>query len=308
MNHLVLTDFFSAGKPLRIALSKRLGIGQLTDKHPLLHRHFEASASENQHLLSEPIPCSRVTIDVFKVGNALKNLADVDDATLRLRPSGSVDAYISLSSQMTLEVDDVLEKLTYVLSGYELPDRVYPVYGALPRDISGDYDYSAMEKAALDNTAIDLSERQLLVRDIVADLLNIDATHIREDSDFFLLGGNSLLLGKLAYLVRKQSGVDIGVTQIFSASTIAGIASLIDEWDKQGIWGKTRDEKGNDSASSNTAFSEEYDYEQDLEFAQSKKRKQDHPLVLIVQALPFLFFYPFKTALTCGFKFSSPLS
>jgi hypothetical protein len=50
---------------------------------------------------------------------------------------------------------------------------------------------------------------------------------ITDDSDFFLLGGNPLLLGKLSYFIRKAAGAN------FTNSTIKGIASLIEVEDGQ---------------------------------------------------------------------------
>ncbi|KAJ7738205.1 hypothetical protein B0H14DRAFT_3516093 [Mycena olivaceomarginata] len=47
-----------------------------------------------------------------------------------------------------------------------------------------------------------------------------------------------------------------------------------------------------------------YDYEEDVGASQEKVRGQCHPVSMIVQALPFVFFYPLKTALTYMF-FSS---
>ncbi|KAF8957111.1 AMP-dependent synthetase and ligase [Flammula alnicola] len=296
----------SAGKPLRIALSKRLGIGKLTDDHPTLHRHFEATLPQNQHLLSEPIPCSRVAVNLHNVEKAIRNVASVDDVALRCRSDGSADAYISLALQSTLVSGDVIQLISLVLDGYEVPSRAYHLHGPLLRGASGYYDYYAMEKQLLGNMAVTMSQWQLLVRDIVAEMLSIDPGIFARIRTSFLLGGNSLLLGKLSYQIRRQAGINVGIAELFTESTIKGIAALIEEKDPSkahghidhdNVAGEKMDSRSTD-ASSTTAVSVDYDYEQDLEYAQSKRsRKQDHPLCLIVQAVPFLFFYPFKTAL-----------
>lgn len=49
---------------------------------------------------------------------------------------------------------------------------------------------------------------------------------IAADSDFFLLGGSSLLLGKLSYFIRKQIVVIVAVADIFTNSIIEGITNL----------------------------------------------------------------------------------
>ena len=48
------------------------------------------------------------------------------------------------------------------------------------------------------------------------------------EHNFFELGGHSLLAVKLITLVREEYAVDIPVSAIFEASTIAGMAAYID--------------------------------------------------------------------------------
>ena len=126
---------------------------------------------------------------------------------------------------------------------------------------------------------------------------NSDAERFR-----LLLGGNSLLLGKLSYHPRRKLGVSIGVMELFSKSTIQGIATLIEE--------KSRSEMdyGTDDDTKHTAnfsMALDHDFEHDLDH--HRKRwgwSQVCPLCLTVQAIPFLIFFPFKTAFTYGFTFS----
>ena len=309
INHLLLISallmyILSAGKPLRIGLSKRFGIGKLSDDVPPLHRHFEAALPDNQHLISEPIPCTRVTVGDHTVENVLRNIPGVEDVAVRWRPDESLDAYVSVALHSKLVVRDVITFISLLIPGYAIPTHMYLIRGPLARDFSGSYDFESMEKRALDNETIELDKPQLLIRDIFADILDVDPTCMRKDSDFFLLGGNSLLLGKLSYHLRRQFGVNIGVTELFSESTIQGIATLIEE-----KGGSETDHCANDTEitattnSSSTVLSTDYDFEQDPEYAGKRRgRSQDHPLCLAVQAIPFLVFYPFKTAFTCAFS------
>jgi hypothetical protein len=73
----------------------------------------------------------------------------------------------------------------------------------------GEVDFVEMEAEVARAHASVMSEQALLVRDIIGNLLVADAAMIKPDSDFFLLGRNSLLLGKLAHQIRKQTGVSI---------------------------------------------------------------------------------------------------
>jgi len=178
---------------------------------------------------------------------------------------------------------------------------MYLIHGPLACDIFGSYDYDRMEKQALDNDTIELDQQQLLVRDIFATILDVDPTYMRKDSDFFLLGGNSLLLGKLSHHLRRQLGVDIGITELFSESTIQGIATLIEEKGFE-TDGTDDDTKRNvtTASSSSTAFPTDHHFAHDPEYVgKMSGRSQVHPLCLAVQAIPFFIFRPLTNAFTC---------
>ncbi|KAJ7206571.1 acetyl-CoA synthetase-like protein [Mycena pura] len=290
----------SAGKPLRIKLATRLGLGCLSDATPLAQRHFEAQIPDAQASLSAPIPCARVACDPAEIERALLRIHGVHEAAARRRADdGAPEAFVAAPG---VEARALAEALAAVLPGYMLPDPLHVLSArALHRDAAGALDFAAMEalRAAANEAA--MSEQLLLVRDIVAGLLMADASKITGKSDFFLLGGNSLLLGKLAYQVRKATAVNIPVATLFTRSTIEEIASLIDGADLKGSpYRRNSSEttlvhgKGSDA----TLPAYDYSYPSDPLISRENCRGQAHPLSLIVQAFPFVFFYPLKAALT----------
>ncbi|KAI3616310.1 peroxisomal-coenzyme a synthetase, partial [Moniliophthora roreri] len=120
---------------------------------------------------------------------------------------------------------------------------------------------------------------------------------ITAKSDFFMLGGNSLLLGKLSYLIRKNTGISIAVAAIFSNSTIEGIASLI-EVEQRGLSLEALLEENLSTGATNSSDAT-LAYDPDPDFSVTRKsRRSTHPLTMLVQLIPTLFFYPLKTALT----------
>ncbi|KAF4611312.1 hypothetical protein D9613_007197 [Agrocybe pediades] len=292
----------SAGKPLRIGLSKRLRLRQMSDDEPILHRHYEATLPVTAaDTIFQPIPCSKVTVDTASIDRAIRQVPGVNEVALRQQADGTVDAYIYVATKSTLVPSDVSPLVSSILPGYAIPNRVFIVRRLL-RSPVGSYDFEAMEKELSTNSSEKLTKRQSLVRDIFAEILNLDPSCVRTGSDFFLLGGNSLLLGKLSHHVRRRSGVDVGIADLFSDSTIKGIASLIDEkaLPESGVYDldENDDAKGTRN-SSRTMVSMEYDYEHDAEFTGIRGRRgQHHPICLLVQAVPYLFFYPLKAALT----------
>ncbi|KAF7370972.1 Peroxisomal-coenzyme a synthetase [Mycena sanguinolenta] len=339
----------AAGKPLRIKLASRLGIGKMSDDVPALQRHYQVEAGampSKDAPLSTPIPCAKVGVDVGEVRRALR------------------DAFVA-GEGVGVDADEVERGLAEVLPGYAVPKPVHVLKGrsALPRvhtrerldsgfssagasktDVnfsssssttsdanshsdtcagcafcsadsadSDEFDFVAMEREVARQHAAKMGEHALRVRDIIGDLLLADAALMRPESDFFLLGGNSLLLGKLAYQIRRQTGVAIAVQQLFANSTIEGIAKIIEAdmlekgrgglqvpmpMRRKGLVG-TEEGAGTPGGRSEatTLNAPAYDYEED-EASRAKTRGQTHPLAMVVQALPFMFFYPFKTALT----------
>jgi len=65
-----------------------------------------------------------------------------------------------------------------------------------------------------------------IIAGLFAELLG--ASDIGAESDFFALGGHSLLATQLASRLRRAFGVELPLAELFSASTVAGIAEKID--------------------------------------------------------------------------------
>ncbi|KAF7353427.1 Peroxisomal-coenzyme a synthetase [Mycena sanguinolenta] len=301
----------SAGKPLRIKLATRLGIGSLSDSVPAFRRHFEADVPDSQASLSEPIRCSRVTFDIPLVERELLSIHGVHDVAVRCREDGSPEAFVSVASEF--DSNELKTTIADLLPGYAIPDPLHVLPGKLQRSDSGAIDFVAMEDEVAQLNASTMSEQALLVRDIIGNLLTADVGMINGDSDFFLLGGNSLLLGKLAYQIRKESGVSIPVATLFSHSTVKGIAALIDASDsKQGefsrMHGRNQSETTLVGGGRRTIPGASHSRNQsevtlvsdasDKSFVSKRARSQTHPLSLIIQIIPFIFFYPLKAALT----------
>ncbi|HEY5731500.1 MAG TPA: thioester reductase domain-containing protein, partial [Anaerolineales bacterium] len=68
-----------------------------------------------------------------------------------------------------------------------------------------------------------------------ANILDIDMSIIGHDSDFFDLGGHSLLMTLLMVEVRKSFQVSFNLREFFAASTLGKFAELIDERRRQEI-------------------------------------------------------------------------
>ncbi|KAF8998261.1 acetyl-CoA synthetase-like protein [Cyathus striatus] len=274
----------STGKPMRINLSTRLGFSAFSDSVSFIDRHFEAETPNAQSSHQDPIPSRRVVVDLHAIEVAIAGLGGVDHVAIHSR-EGSTEAYIS-ARDLDLDSAEIKRRISQILPGYAIPDALHILSTPLYKDEFGNVDFARMGEEIVLKSASLMTRNEVLLRRILSDLLNIEPVNISPSSDFFLLGGTSLLLGKLAYQIRKQTGVNLSVPALFMNSTVSGIANLIEVEDEK---------KYHDSAATSvTAFSPE-------EYASSKsqgRRGQTHPLVMIIQALPSIFFYPLKIAFT----------
>ncbi|KAK7038712.1 hypothetical protein VNI00_010596 [Paramarasmius palmivorus] len=283
----------SAGKPLRIKLSTRLGLGCLTDSVPLLQRHFEAEVPHAQASLSDPISCTTVSVNIQEVEDALRLIHGVDDVVVRYRQDGTPEAFLAVQSFVDSEL--VIRSVGDVLPGFAIP-QVH-ILAKLARHANGDFAFGIMEEQIAQQNSSSMSPQALIVKDIVSELLAIEPGTITAKSDFFMLGGNSLLLGKLSYLIRKRTGVSIAVAAIFTNSSIAGIGSLI-EIEQRGVSLEDLLEENLDTGATNSSdVTLAYDPDPEPPVKRNS-RGQTHPLTMLVQLVPVLFFYPLKAALT----------
>ncbi|TFK51941.1 acetyl-CoA synthetase-like protein [Heliocybe sulcata] len=294
----------NAGKPLRIKLAQRLGFDCFTDETPVLMRHFEATAPDKNVPLSEPIPCATVSLELSLVEQALHDIIGVLEVALRVKKDGMPEAFVSVAPDSGLQSADVHGALLGKVDGYCIPSPLYVLSEELARTAEGDVDFAHMEEKIQRRNASALSSTALVVRGAISRLLNIEPGIITYDSDFFLLGGNSLILGRLAHHLRKETGVVLQVSAIFTNSTVRGIAALIEE--EEANMSKTTlnsaqasiaEEKGGSYEDGDTDGSS-IDLES-LSYGSSRGRRgQTHPVALVIQALPLTFFYPLKAAWT----------
>jgi acyl carrier protein len=265
----------------------------MTDSVTVLARHFEATLGPNPGNLSEPIDCQPVSINPNSIETALSILAGVSDAAVYCRRDGTFEAFVSAEPGAEVDSSYIITALSVSLPGYSLPD-IHVLEGSLNRDSEGQCDFAALEEEVARLNSSAMSETALIIRDIVAELLNVESLKITAQSDFFLLGGNSLLLGRLSYHIRKKTGVTIAVPSIFTNSTIEGIAGLVQS--QQGPKSSAPSPTGTMVSDDDTLQGDDIEA---LPATPRGHRSQNHPLIVIIQSIPAIFYNPFKSALTC---------
>lgn len=272
----------------------------MTDSVPVVQRHFEAEVPPPLAALSEPVACSKVSVDLSVLRRTLLSTFGVSDVAVRFRHDGNPEAFVSMTGQDAPDEETLMKYISGILPGYILPDPLRVLRTPLLKSADGEVDFATMEEEFARQNASTMTPRELLVRDIISNLLSVESDRIKGDSDFFLLGGNSLLLGKLSYFIRKATGATIPISAIFTNSTISGIAELIESQQGHRVSNSTSVTSLPYKTIPNTPSDSTLSYgSEDGTYSSTGSRGQSHPLSILVQIFPFIFFYPLKTALTC---------
>ncbi len=271
----------------------------MSDAIPTFQRHFEAQVPSPLAPLSDPIPCSRVSLNIVALERAVRSLTGVKDFAVRLRSDGSAEAFATM---IPTDAPGLKSWLGKILHGYDIPERLHVVARPLARTESGDVDFKALKGRFYQDNLSTASSHESLVRDAVAEVLSLEPSMISSDSDFFLLGGNSLLLGKLSYHIRRESNISLPVSSMFVNSTVAGIADLLERQERNLSVDSLPSDKFSEFNTLLEATSTPHFHTQPPSVAETpspKSRNQWHPLSIIFQIIPFIFFNPLKSALTC---------
>ncbi|GAA4894946.1 SDR family NAD(P)-dependent oxidoreductase [Streptomyces coeruleoprunus] len=84
-------------------------------------------------------------------------------------------------------------------------------------------------RASLTDDDPTLTDAERTVRDAWSDVLQIDTGQLGAKSDFFSLGGNSLLATRLINLLKEQTGAELPVETVFNAPRLADMATELEQ-------------------------------------------------------------------------------
>ncbi|QYN39145.1 non-ribosomal peptide synthase/polyketide synthase [Pseudonocardia sp. DSM 110487] len=113
------------------------------------------------------------------------------------------------------------------LPAYMVPSIV-TVVDALPQTPNGKIDRAALpapEVAVSGSGSAPESDLERRLCAVFTEVLGVDG--IGRDDDFFVLGGHSLLLVKLATALRRDLGVDVAVHELMATPTVSALARRI---------------------------------------------------------------------------------
>nr|ALQ32891.1 putative polyketide synthase [Fusarium poae] len=129
------------------------------------------------------------------------------------------------------------ERVTHILSSVKLPQYSIPasitVLPSFPTTPNGKIDRKAIATTPVSESSSDNSTEKMTVREgelrLLWERVLAGSTRIAPSSDFFLLGGNSLLLMKLQAAIRESMVVPVSTRVLYQASTLRGMAQAIEK-------------------------------------------------------------------------------
>jgi amino acid adenylation domain-containing protein len=171
-------------------------------------------------------------IEPGEIATVLKQHPAVRDAFVAVENPGRPDARLVGYVVSTAVAAELVEFVAARLPAYMVPSAVV-MLPTLPLTPNGKVDRNALpapDRAAAglgDDVVAPRTPTEVAVAGIVAGLLG--TTEIGVYDDFFALGGNSLLVGKLAVPLATRLNAAVSVAELFEARTVAALAAIVDE-------------------------------------------------------------------------------
>ncbi|WP_303627721.1 non-ribosomal peptide synthetase, partial [Nocardia otitidiscaviarum] len=167
-----------------------------------------------------------------EVESALTELADVEQAAVVVHtPNGGAGArlvaYVVAAPGHRPDPATVRRALGRRLPGYMVPDAV-TVLDRLPVTVHGKVDKAALPEPVWQRAEYraPVTRTEELVARVFAAVL--EAERIGRHDDFFALGGNSLSATRLSARLADETGLGVGVRDVFERPVVAELAALLD--------------------------------------------------------------------------------
>ncbi|OPB36124.1 hypothetical protein A0O28_0108990 [Trichoderma guizhouense] len=177
-------------------------------------------------------------IELEEIGNIIIESAGsaIVDAAVSLRNSDMLSAFVVFSDEFTKDKNVFLSQLRakLPLPAYMCPTHIIAI-DQIPRNASGKKDRYKINSLPLpsiesgDEHNEGLTDLEAQVIAVWQDVLPtaIEPMKLSADSDFFFVGGNSLLLLKLRSELKMAFGCDLTLPELFQVSTVRDMALKI---------------------------------------------------------------------------------
>ena len=175
-------------------------------------------------------------IEAGAVESALRSLPTVRDAAVigrrRARTGLRLIAFV-VPSAATIDVDAMGSELRSVVPDFMVPDEFVEL-DDLPRLPNRKIDYRALANIEMPSThdapsTDPLSTTEERLASIWSDALGIDVGLIGRESDFFALGGDSLLAIRVTSAIRREFEESLPLASLVRAPTLATLSGYLED-------------------------------------------------------------------------------
>eukprot|EP01065_Artemidia_motanka_P052524 TRINITY_DN9509_c1_g1_i1.p1 TRINITY_DN9509_c1_g1~~TRINITY_DN9509_c1_g1_i1.p1 ORF type:complete len:1697 (+),score=543.19 TRINITY_DN9509_c1_g1_i1:91-5181(+) len=219
------------GKAQRIKLANRVDCPEVDDASPFIKRTYEADKPPYGAGLDVKIPMRPVTVDMPTVCEGVKKaLPEAEEVHAVEGNRGAILAYVT-PELPAAKIDEALAAMAEKMDEYLVPVAILSL-AEMPRDSDGNVDEEALPKPQQAAGAEPQTETEATVHECWAKVLPPGAEFGCE-SDFFEVGGSSLLAGQLVAIIRRKLGVAMSGAALFSSRTVRQIAAAVDEKKKK---------------------------------------------------------------------------
>lgn len=204
-----------------------------------LCRRLPNGAFEFLGRLDHQVKMRGFRIELGEVEAALRSCAGVEDCAVLVvgeEEQKQLCAYVVLHRRAVWNPAEAQDALRSKLPSYMVPTG-FVVQESLPRMPSGKLDHQALARIrppAPEEARLPLKNAQeKAVAEIWAEVLHIDLSTFHADSDFFRVGGHSLLASLIVARIYERMNVQLSMRNIFEFSTIERLSAHIDLLQRQ---------------------------------------------------------------------------
>ncbi|MGW4285251.1 condensation domain-containing protein, partial [Nocardia sp. NPDC004750] len=178
-------------------------------------------------------------IELGEIEQALTGLEEIAQAVVVVRSDAHAGdqlvAYVIPAPDAALDTDLVREDLGRQLPAYMVPSIVMALE-EFPLNASGKLDRKALPAPVFEAAVFRAPTTPVeeIVAATFADVLGLERVGL--DDDFFALGGNSLSATQVAARLSAALDTDLGVRELFEASTVVALAARAET--KAGVGGR----------------------------------------------------------------------
>ncbi len=164
-------------------------------------------------------------IELGEIENALSAADSVSQAVVAVRKERLV-AYVVPEAGKTIDTDALRARAAITLPEYMVP-AVVLVVDAFPLGPTGKLDRKSLPEPLFELREFrePASETERVIASVFGEILGVPTVGL--DDDFFALGGNSLLATQVVSRIGAQLDARVPVRSIFDASTVVGLAALV---------------------------------------------------------------------------------